>query len=419
MLPAVHDFFRSILLATTWRMAYRNVFRSPRRTFVVFAAVAIGLGGLMITMAVNYGMVYQMVELAIRSELGHIQVHGPGWSAKPGVEIRVSEAETLRVVDGMGLEGLRAFAPRVRGEGLASSARGNVGISLVAIDPDREAAVTTLRESIIEGSYLEPDVPRALVGYRLAKRLHVGVGDKIVVSAQDVAGDMTGEAFRVAGVFRTEALELDERTVFIPLARGKRLLGMGSELSELVIVAEDDDELEALRSSLAKRLPAGLEVRTWSELRPLLRYMVDMFQQMGWVIYAAIFIAMAFGIANVLLMSVYERIREIGILMAIGMKPGRMVATIVAESLCLTLLGVVGGFAVGVGGVALLSDGIDLSRWGEGLQSFGVSTTIVPVIPESDLVIPVVVAVVTALIASLWPALRAVRTRPAEAVRHV
>jgi ABC-type lipoprotein release transport system permease subunit len=360
-----------------------------------------------------------MVDLAIRSELGHIQVHGAGWAAKPGIEIRLGEDALSAVTGGAPLPGLRAWTPRLRVEGLASSARGNVGISLVAVDPEREAAVTSLRDSIVDGDYLEADARRALIGVRLAKRLHISVGDKLVVSAQDVAGDMTGEAFRVSGVFRSESMALDERTVFIPLTRGKKLLGMEGEISELVVVAEDDDELEALRSELTERLPAALETRTWSELRPLLKYMVDMFAQMGWVIYAAIFIAMAFGIANVLLMSVYERIREIGIMMAIGMKPGRMVAIVVAESLCLTLLGVVGGFAVGMGGVALLSDGIDLSRWGEGLQSFGVSTTIVPVIPESDLIIPVVVAVVTALIASLWPALRAVRTRPADAVRHV
>jgi ABC-type lipoprotein release transport system permease subunit len=417
-IAGVREFAGALFLATTWRMAVRNLFRNPRRTAVVFSAIAIGLGGLMVAMAVNYGMIFQMVQLAIQNELGHIQVHGAGWSAKPGVEIRIDEASTLEGVSGS-LPGLRAWAPRVRGEGLASSARGNVGIALVAIDPEREAAVTGIREAVFEGAYLVGDERRALVGDRLARRLHVDVGDRIVVSAQDVAGDLTGEAFRVGGVFRTASLDLDERTVFIPIGRGKRMLGMNGDISELVVVAEEQDDVDALRAALAERLPAGLEVRTWSEIRPLLQYMVDVFQQMGWIIYAAIFIAMAFGIANVLLMSVYERMREIGIMMAIGMKPGRMVGTVVAESLCLTLFGVAGGFALGIGGVALLSDGIDLSRWAEGLNAFGVPATIIPVIPENDLIAPVVVAVVTALIASLWPAVRVVRARPAEAVRHV
>lgn len=147
--------------------------------------------------------------------------------------------------------------------------------------------------------------------------------------------------------------------------------------------------------------------------------MIALFDQTGWYVYAAVFVAMAFGIANVLLMSVYERIREIGIMMAIGMHPARLVATILAESLLLTGAGVVLGGLLGVASVRALEGGIDLSRWSEGLTAVGAGTKIVPALRASDLWVPVVVALVTALLASLWPALRAVRIRPAEAVRRV
>ena len=160
-------------------------------------------------------------------------------------------------------------------------------------------------------------------------------------------------------------------------------------------------------------------MRTWEEIQPLLVFFVELFEQMGWIVYGAVFVAMAFGIANVLLMSVYERIREIGILMAIGMGPRRMVASIVIESVLLTLLGVGIGLAIGVLAIWLLGDGIDLSRWAEGLTAYGVGTKIVPVIRSQDLIVPTLVAIVTAVLASLWPALRAVRIRPADAVRHV
>jgi len=197
------------------------------------------------------------------------------------------------------------------------------------------------------------------------------------------------------------------------------MLGMGDELSELALVAERNADAPRLKAAYLARSPQRLEVRTWSELRPFLQYMVNAMRDMAWIVYGAIFIAMAFGIANVLLMSIYERTREIGILAAIGMKPGRLVASLLVESLFLTGLGVAGGLVLGFGAVALLSDGIDLARWGEGLRSFGVPTTIVPVLPEGEWRIPVGVAVVTAILASAWPAIRAVRTRPAEAVRHV
>jgi len=194
------DFLRAFATASTWRISVRNLFRNPRRTGIIATAVIVGLGGLLIAMAINYGMADQMVDVAIESELGHVQVHGAGWSAKPGIDVRMPEADVVAPLAG-GLPGLRAWAPRIRAEGLASSSRGNVGVSLVAVDPEREARVTTVAAGLVSGDYLGTGRRRALIGERLAKRLHVELGDKIVVSTQDVTGDMVGEAFRVAGLF--------------------------------------------------------------------------------------------------------------------------------------------------------------------------------------------------------------------------
>jgi ABC-type lipoprotein release transport system permease subunit len=147
--------------------------------------------------------------------------------------------------------------------------------------------------------------------------------------------------------------------------------------------------------------------------------MVDLFDQVGWIVYAAVFVAMAFGIANVMLMAVHERIREIGIITAVGMHPDRLVALICIESILVTTLGLAAGLAIAFASVAALSDGIDLSRWAEGLEALGVGTRIVPALRLDDLTVPIVAATITALVASLWPALRAARLRPAEAVRHI
>ena len=173
------------------------------------------------------------------------------------------------------------------------------------------------------------------------------------------------------------------------------------------------------RDSIAPRLGVELEVRTWKELRPLLDYMVSSFDQSAWWVYAAVFVAMAFGIANVLLMAVYERIREIGVLTAIGMRPQRLVAMILAESLVLAVLGLALGLGAAFATAWALRDGIDLSAYAEGLNAYGIGTRIVPVIRSQDVATPVGVALVTALLASLWPALHAVRIRPADAVRRV
>ena len=151
----------------------------------------------------------------------------------------------------------------------------------------------------------------------------------------------------------------------------------------------------------------------------MLVYLVKLFDQMALWVYVAVFVAMAFGIANVLLMAVYERIREIGIMTAVGMKRGRLVLMIVAESFFVTLLGLALGFAGAVAGVWALQDGIDLSFFAEGLSAFGVGTRLVPVLRWADFTVPMAVALVTAVVASAWPAVHAVRFRPAEAVRRV
>jgi ABC-type lipoprotein release transport system permease subunit len=235
---------------------------------------------------------------------------------------------------------------------------------------------------------------------------------------QDAHGDLTGEALRVGGIVHAPSRELDESVAVVRLDDAQRLFAVPGELSELAFAARDPKALAAPRAEAAAALGPGARVETWRELEPLLDAMIALFDQMGWVIYAAIFIAMAFGIANVMLMSVLERTREIGVLLAVGMPPARMVAIVVAESVVLVALGVGLGFALGFAVIFALRDGIDFSAWSEGLRAFGLPTRIVPVARSGDVWAPMVVAGVTALLASLWPALRAVRTRPAEALRR-
>jgi ABC-type lipoprotein release transport system permease subunit len=402
-----------------WRLASRNVGRNARRSLVLVAAVASGLAGSLLTMAINYGFLHQMVETVIETELGHVQVHAAGWDADPGLAVRIEDAGSLgtRVIEPT--PGVRAWAPRVRSEGLVFSPRASVGVALVAVDPVREAGVSVLPESVTQGRWLDGESRRVVLGERLARRLEVGLGDKVVVSAQDASGDVTGEAFRVGGLFRTTSSVLDESTIFVRLEEGRRMLELSDEVSEFVVVARDEAGVPRLGAALASELGPRFEVRTWEELEPMLVYLIDMFQNMGWIVYAAVFVAMTFGIANVLLMSVHERIREIGVLMSVGMDGRRLVAMVVAEGIVVSAVGVAVGLLLTGAALFLLRGGIDLSVWAEGLNSVGIGNRLVPILRPADLTPPLLVAFVTAVVASLWPAVRAARIRPAEAVRRV
>jgi len=416
MARALAQFAGSLVRASTWRLALRGLGRQPRRSAVVLAAVAIGLGSLLLAMALQYGLVGQMAETAIRSEIGDLQVHASAWKDSAPLAERMPEAPSLAALDGA--QTLIGVAPRLRGEALAQSPRASVGVRVIGVDPAREPSVTTLASLVQEGAWLGVQPRRALVGGGLARRLRTGVGDKIVLAVQDVRGDLTGEAFRIGGVLNPPTRELDESVVVLSLPDAQRLYGVAGEISELALAARDRAALEAPRAEAAAALGVGVRVETWREREPLLSMMIELFDQMGWVIYAAIFVAMAFGIANVLLMSVLERTREIGILLAIGMPPARMVAIVIAESAVLVMVGVALGFALGFGGIYALRDGIDLGVFGDGLRAYGMPTKLMPIARSGDVTAPLVVAGVTALIASLWPALRAVRTRPAEALRR-
>ena len=401
----------------TLRIAWRNVWRQPRRAGVVITGVAIGIAGVVLSMAVNFGMVVQMIETAIATDLGHIQIHAAGFDENPEISRRLLEGGRTGVAAVEGLSGVRAFARRIRGEGLLTSPRASAGVRVLGIEPEREARVSRIASSITTGDYLDGKGRRVLLGEALARRLQVEVGDKVVLSVQDLAGDLAGEALRVGGLFRTASSALDRSTVFVRFADGQQLFGLDDAISEIVVLAESRDEITEMRDALAADL-VGFEVRSWQELQPALSYLVDLFDEQAVWVYVAVFVAMAFGIANVLMMAIYERMREIGILMAIGMSRARVVAMIVVEAALLTGVGLVIGFAIAVGAVAALSDGIDLSRYAEGLTAFGIGTRLVPVLRFADFATPTVVAIVTALVASAWPALRTVRMRPADAVRQ-
>ena len=401
------------------RLAWRNAWRHKRRTGIVVTAVAVGIAGCLLTMALNFGMAEQMVETAIATDLGHLQIHAPGYEDRSDLDVVLADGGGAAVRALEASPAVRAYARRVRSEGLVNSPRASVGVRVLGVDPDREREVSLVARSLVAGSWLG-DRPRgAVIGEALARRLQIELGDKVVISVQDATGDLTGQALRVVGLFRSPSRELDQGALFLALEDGQQLFGLGEAVSEIVVLTGDRSEVGSVGGQLRDTLGDTAEVRTWEELQPLLVYMIQSFDQMGWFVYGAVFVAMAFGIANVLLMAVYERTREIGMMMAVGMSRRRVIATVVLESVLVTLSGLALGVVLALAGLFALGDGIDLSAFAEGLTAYGVGTVLKPVLRSSDLVIPVIVGGVAAFLASLWPAVRAVRLRPAEALRRM
>ncbi len=409
------------------RIAWRNLLRGWRRSVVVVAAITVGLWGCLLMMTWMVGLTKQMTDTAVRTQLGHLAVYVEGYHANPDPERSLPDSGR-RIVEELSTRSGVHAAPRLSGSGLIQSARRNQRAALVGVAPALEREVSSVADSVVAGSYLSALTAGAersrpiLIGVELAERLRVGLGDKVVMR---VPGDYGLGAFRVRGLYRTASAAFDEVFVFVLLEDAQRLLDVGDRVTSVVAVLDDPDTGPAVqswaRTRLGEVLPdQRLEVLTWQEREPRIATMLGLMGSYRWIFYAVVFAAMAFGIANVLLTAVYERIREFGVMRSLGLQARGLVALVLLESVFLTVAGTLVGLGVGLPVVLWVGEvGVDLTYFAEGLRDYGIGVRIHPAVELADVVVPVTLAIVTALLSALWPALKAARLRPAEALRHV
>ncbi len=407
------------------RIAWRNLWRGWRRSAVVVTAITIGLWGMLVLVAWSVGMMKQMTDVAVRTQLGHLAVHAEGYNASPDPERSIPDSGR-RIVEELSTRGGVHAAPRLQGGGLIQSARRSSRAALVGVVPALERDVSSVADSLIAGSYLDPPSGRTnrpiLIGAELAERLRVGLGDKVVMR---VPGDYGLGAFRVAGIYRTVSDAFDEVFVFVALEDAQRLLDVGDRVTAVVAALDDPDAGPMVQSWAQTRLgevlpEQRLEVLTWQDREPRLATMLDVMDNFRWIFYAVVFVAMAFGIANVLLMSVYERIREFGVMRSLGLQARRLIALVLLEALLLTGAGTLVGLGIGIPVVLWVGEvGVELTLFSDALRDYGIGVRMYPAVELADVLIPVTLAIVTAVLSALWPALKAARLRPAEALRHV
>ena len=407
------------------RIAWRNLLRGWRRSAVVLASIVVGLSACFAIMAWTVGLGNNGIDLAVRTHLAHLAVHAAGYHADPSTDRGIHDDGAV-VLNAVERGGLGAAAPRLVGDGLVQTARRNLSAVIVGVDVAREARVSSVPDALIEGAYLNAAsgswasrLPPIVIGEEMARRLGAEVGDKLVLR---VPGEAGAGAFRVRGIHRTGSSGIDRSFVYLTLADAQVLFSLGREVTEVVVRLADSADAprvqRRLRDALGTTPP--LEVLRWDERQPRLAEMIELMDQYSWVFYAVVFLAMAFGIANALLMSVYERIREFGLLRSLGLRGRHILLLVLAESFLLTGLGTLIGLALAVPLVAWLGEvGIGLGWFSQALAEYGFADRIYPELRAHDFPEPIGMAAVTALLAGLWPAIRAARLRPAEALRHV
>jgi ABC-type lipoprotein release transport system permease subunit len=407
------------MFSVLMRLAWRNLWRNHRRTFIMLAAITLGVWAMIFMTALMRGMVTQMVEDGISALPGHVQVHHPDYRDDPSIAnlIPISDTElSARFEDA----GFVNWATRVRVPAVITSEYESRGLTLIGIDPTSERDLTFVDYDEVEGRFLESvDDSGVVIGKKLAATLNTEIGKRIVLMSQDPENDIADRGFRVVGLFEANIKSFEENYLFAGKATVQKMLGIGDQVSELVVVGTDYRDVDAEFEKVLQLVDGGVEVKRWFELDAYLGTMLKVMDGFVLVWIIVIFLALSFGLVNTLVMAVFERVREIGLMLALGMKPINILGQIVVESLLLLAIGLAMGSSLAWATVQPIKDGIDVSIVGEGMDMWGMSSVLYPELLLSDVVLANVVVLVLGFLASLSPAWRASRYEPIEAITKV
>lgn len=398
-------------------LAWRNIWRNKKRSMIIITAITVGvLCGLFAT-AVMFGMGESFVNSTIDRDLGHIQVHTKTFEDDklltdtiPDVNIILSAIKLM--------ENVTSASARQIIEGMISSATSSAGVRITGIVPEDESTITTIHNQILDGNYFESDDPnQILIGYKLADNLGIKERSKIVLSFQGLDGSIIYGAFRVTGIFRSESTMFDRSTVFIKEDDILSLLDSNPIYHEIAIRVNSAQNVDSVYAELKKDFQ-NLSVRSWKDLAPELKLMDEMVGLQLNIFLGIILFALLFGITNTMLMSVLERVRELGVLMAIGMKRKRVFSMIIIETITLSFAGGAAGMILASITIAYFNNaGIDLSAFAAGFSEWGLSSILYPTLPIHFYISITIMILFTAVLSAVYPAIKAIRLKPATAIR--
>ena len=403
---------------STLRIGLRNLRRRPGRTALTCGMIGVSTLLSVVAVGVAEGTYEQLIDMATRTWTGQFQVQVEGYEDSPSLFESVRQPAPL-------LESLAArpevvgVSPRVEAAGLLSVGPRTVGALVTGVDPGREAKLVTLPRAVKEGTWLAregPDDLPIVLGRGLAERLGVRLGEEVTYLGQAADGSIAAEVFKVRGLLDSGSAEVDSALAFVRIEDAQELLTLGARVHRIVGLIDDVRDVDAVTAGLS--LPEGLVALPWKALLPGLESSISADRAGNQTFISIIVFVVLLGITNSMLMSVFERTRELGIMMAIGTPPSRIISVVLVESMWLSLIGVVLGAAAGTGLIALLGDvGLQFSdkpiEFGGVVfdRAYPVNSVL------GTVVVPGIILVVGSL-AGLWPAWRAARLEPVAAIRQ-
>lgn len=407
------------------RLAWRNVWRQRRRTLIVVLAIGMGMALMMMYDGIVAGFEQAIYGNAIKILGGNIQIHANGYRSQterlpllplPNDEAVVKAASAQPQV--------LAASRRINTGGLASSHEGAFGVNIVGIEPERELPVSLLAQNVVSGRFLKADDRDMIfIGKGLADAMGVTTGDRITLAGRDTNNQMRRRTMTVAGIYDVGIPDVEKRTVYMSLLEAQDLYGLNGQSTEVALTLQQIGQESAIISAIKPALPSGdgYELDTWASQFPELQQAIDLKGGVMNVFSVVILLIAGIGILNMLLMAVYERTREIGVLGALGVKPRQISLLFVLEGAMIGLVGVVFGLVLGVLVNGLLGQvGLDYSRFSSMTEYTAlIDGTIYPTLGLDKFAQRAVTVVIIAILASFYPAREAARSEPAKALHFV
>jgi len=408
----------------TIRLAWRNLWRNKRRTLITISSICFGLVLALVFIGLGDGTYGTMIESAARLGSGHITLENPGYRMSLSTRLTLHSINEV-VKRFKGLREIEGWAPRILGQAMLSTSYGSVGAAFIGVDPEREKGITLFIEKIIEGTYLEDSEGRgALIGSKMAERLKVSIGSKMVITANNLQGEIAGELLKVVGIFETGSEMIDGYVFQIPLDRARKLLGMNQEeVTQLAIFLDNQRDTDRVIEKLKQNLSHFKEVAvlSWREVMPELASYVELDGSSNYIFQIIIFIIIAAGILNTILMSVLERQFEFGVLLCLGMNPLNLLFLVLTEALLLGLLGVATGSVLGLACnhyftvkgfnlTLLTSEDVDIS-------GVALDPVLYANLYPEHLIITVVLVFLMTILVGIYPAVKAARSIPIEVLK--
>jgi len=404
----------------TFRIGWRNIWRNGKRTWITVVAIALNTAILIASYGLMQGMMVDMVDNATRMVVGDAQVHAPGYRLDQSMYKSIAEPQ--KILDAAKQKGIAAAA-RSYGFGLVSSGAKSAGGIFWGVDPSAEQKSFELAKHIFKGEYLPPGPAKQVVlGKKLAKSLQAEVGSEIVAVVQAADGSLGNELFTVCGILKVAGEKVDRGGAIIHRADFKELFVSGGRIHEIALNAWGKLPPEEVAAAVS--LAAGDdEVKTWQQMMPMLGEMVRLFDAAIFIFGMIFFLAAGLGVMNTMLMATYERIREFGVLKALGSTPWRIMKDVSAEALVMAVFSTLIGAAVGVAaGLYFQEYGINLEAMAKDTITFsGVAFNPLwrATLSVKIVMLPVVVMWIICILAALYPAGKAARLNPVRAMTHV